>query len=76
MALARAFVTEPDILFTDEPTGNLDQETGTSVADLLFELNQEKHSTLILVTHDENLAARCARIFEMHAGQLTEKTAR
>lgn len=61
VALARAFVHAPDILFADEPTGNLDQRTGAAVSDLLFALNREHGTTLVLVTHDATLAARCAR---------------
>lgn len=68
VALARAFVTEPAILFADEPTGNLDSKTGARIIDLLFELNQEKHTTLILVTHDASLAARCGRTVRLEAG--------
>jgi len=70
VALARAFVTEPDILFADEPTGNLDTHTGATIADLLFELNAERNTTLILVTHDQTLAQRCHRTLTMHAGSL------
>ena len=70
VALARAFVTEPDLLFADEPTGNLDTETGRAVMDLLFELNQQHGTTLVLVTHDERLAARCGRILRLAAGRL------
>ena len=68
VALARAFVTEPKILFADEPTGNLDSKTGAHVIDLLFELNQEKHTTLVLVTHDRSLAALCERMIRLEAG--------
>lgn len=70
VALARAFVTQPAILFADEPTGNLDSKTGASIIDLLFELNHEQHTTLILVTHDAHLAARCQRKITLEAGQL------
>ncbi len=70
VALARAFVTEPSILFADEPTGNLDSKTGARIIDLLFELNQEKHTTLILVTHDASLAARCGRTVRLAAGSM------
>ncbi|MGY6277040.1 ABC transporter ATP-binding protein [Methylomonas sp. MgM2] len=70
VALARAFVTEPEILFADEPTGNLDSKTGAHIIDLLFELNQEKHTTLVLVTHDASLAARCGRMIRLDAGSM------
>lgn len=75
VAIARAFVTQPDILFADEPTGNLDQRTSESIEQLLFQLNQENQTTLVLVTHDRRLADRCQRIMEMTAGQLQEVTA-
>jgi len=70
VALARAFVTEPTILFADEPTGNLDSKTGEHIIDLLFELNKEKNTTLVLVTHDNALAARCQRTIKLEAGQM------
>jgi putative ABC transport system ATP-binding protein len=70
VALARAFVTRPAILFADEPTGNLDSKTGAHIVDLLFELNLEHHTTLILVTHDSALAARCQRTLRLDAGRL------
>ena len=70
VALARAFVTQPAILFADEPTGNLDSKTGHHIIDLLFELNQEQHTTLILVTHDAHLSARCHRTLTLDAGCL------
>ena len=70
VALARAFVTEPDLLFADEPTGNLDTETGRAVMDLLFDLNRQHGTTLVLVTHDERLAARCGRILRLASGRL------
>ena len=68
VAIARAFVTRPAVLFADEPTGNLDTTTGQKITDLLFELNRSTGSTLILVTHDRTLAARCNRILELDAG--------
>ena len=70
VALARAFVTRPAVLFADEPTGNLDSKTGAHIIDLLFELNQEQHTTLILVTHDATLAARCQRSIRLDSGLL------
>lgn len=74
VALARAFMIGPQVLFADEPTGNLDQETAAKVIDLLFDLNSEHGTTLILVTHDPKLAARCERRFHMQAGMLEERT--
>jgi putative ABC transport system ATP-binding protein len=70
VALARAFVTRPAVLFADEPTGNLDTQTGQSIIDLLFRLNREAGTTLVLVTHDEHLASRCDRILRLDAGRL------
>ena len=70
VALARAFVTRPAILFAEEPTGNLDSKTGKTIIDLLFELNQENSTTLILVTHDQHLAERCRRIIRLDAGSI------
>ncbi|MDY7574947.1 ABC transporter ATP-binding protein [Actimicrobium sp. CCI2.3] len=72
VALARAFVTEPPLLFADEPTGSLDAATGEAVIDLMFELNRERKSTLVLVTHDRTIAARCARTITIAAGRLVE----
>ena len=72
VALARAFVTQPAVLFADEPTGNLDTMTGTRVGELLFELNAQSHTTLILVTHDRELAGRCGRTIYMEAGRVIE----
>lgn len=72
VAIARAFVGTPKILFADEPTGNLDAATGHKVEDLLFEMNQESGTTLIVVTHDSELAERCQRVLRMEAGKLAE----
>jgi putative ABC transport system ATP-binding protein len=69
VAIARAFVTHPDVLFADEPTGNLDSATGTRITDLLFDLNRSIGSTLVLVTHDRSLARRCGRVLELDAGR-------
>ena len=69
VAIARAYVTHPDVLFADEPTGNLDTHTGQRITDLLFELNRSTGSTLVLVTHDRELASRCSRILELDAGR-------
>jgi len=70
VAIARAFVVNPAVLFADEPTGNLDTDTGRAIADLLFELNATRGTTLVLVTHDERLAARCQRQLRLNAGRL------
>lgn len=75
VAIARAFATEPQVLFADEPTGNLDTATGSRIIDLLFELNAEFGTTLVLVTHDDRLAQRCARSVEIAAGQLVAEQA-
>jgi len=70
VAIARAFATTPAVLFADEPTGNLDARTGERVADLLFALNAEQGTTLILVTHDERMASRCGRRLHLDAGRI------
>ena len=70
VALARAFVTQPQVLLADEPTGSLDHVTGQAVADLMFKLNQEQGTTLVLVTHDPQLAARCMRSIRIEAGSI------
>ena len=73
VAVARAFVTEPKLLFADEPTGNLDSETGEQVIELLFEMNRERGATLVLVTHDAELARRCDRRMHISAGEITHE---
>lgn len=70
VALARAFATEPKILFADEPTGNLDRNTGRGIIDLLFAMNSEKDTTLVLVTHDEAVAGRCRRLIRLDGGRI------
>ena len=77
VAIARAFATEPKLLMADEPTGNLDAATGVEIADLMFRLNREHGTTLLLVTHDVNLASRCERRLSLESGRLVgdERTA-
>lgn len=70
VAIARAFATEARIMFADEPTGNLDTATGSKIVDLLFDLNREFATTLVLVTHDERLAQKCGRIVKLVAGEI------
>lgn len=72
VAIARAFAAEPAVLFADEPTGNLDSHTGERISDLLFELNKERGTTLVLVTHDERLAHRCRRLIRLEGGRLVD----
>ena len=75
MSLARAFANRPRILFADEPTGNLDAETSERIVHLLFELNREAGTTLVLVTHDSELAARTGRIIRLKGGRLVSDEA-
>jgi len=70
VAIARAFATEPAVLFADEPTGNLDSRTGANIMELMFELNRNSSTTLILVTHDTSLADRCNRVLALDTGSL------
>ena len=76
VALARAYATRPGLLFADEPTGNLDRGTGRRIGDLLFELNRENGTTLVLVTHDPELASQCRRVIELDGGRLVGNGAR
>ncbi len=69
VAVARAFAAEPEVLFADEPTGNLDSHTGANITELLFELNRERSTTLVLVTHDERLAQRCQHLLRLEGGR-------
>ena len=73
MSLARAFANRPQILFADEPTGNLDPDTGDTVQQLLFDLNREAGTTLVLVTHDLELAAKTQRVLRMRGGRVVEQ---
>ena len=72
VAIARAFITQPSILFADEPTGNLDKATGQSIIDLLFDMNRESNTTLVIVTHDEILANHCDRCLVLQNGTLSD----
>jgi putative ABC transport system ATP-binding protein len=72
VAIARAFATEPAVLFADEPTGNLDSRTGANIMELMFELNHSSSTTLVLVTHDNQLAERCDRILTLESGRLVD----
>ncbi len=74
VAIARAFITHPSILFADEPTGNLDEETATTITDLLFQMNREENTTLVLVTHNMPLAINTGRILRLKQGKLAEDT--
>ncbi len=75
VAIARAFVTRPTVLFADEPTGNLDQRTGDTIIDILFDMNRQYRTTLVLVSHDLRIARRCARVVTMDNGRLQEAAA-
>ena len=75
VAIARAFATEPAVLFADEPTGNLDSRTGTNIMELMFDLNRSSSTTLVLVTHDTDLAERCDRVLALDAGRLVSDRA-
>lgn len=75
VAIARAFINKPRILFADEPTGNLDKETSDMIVELLFDLNRNKGATLLMITHDEALAAQCGRTFRMSGGQIVASVA-
>jgi putative ABC transport system ATP-binding protein len=72
VALARAFAPSPRLVLADEPTGNLDAATGQQIIDLMFDLNTKQGTTLILVTHDEAIAARCHRILRIQSGRLAD----
>ena len=74
MALARAFANNPEVLFADEPTGNLDEETGNRVIDLLFDLNAQAGTTLIIVTHDMDLAKKCEYLLRLKGGRVASDT--
>lgn len=75
VALARAFAPNPQLVLADEPTGNLDAATGERIIDLMFEINAQQGTTLVLVTHDEAIACRCGRVLRMHGGRLVEEGA-
>ncbi|MEO0443809.1 MAG: ATP-binding cassette domain-containing protein, partial [Pseudomonadota bacterium] len=73
VAIARAFASKPKILFADEPTGNLDTRTGHTIIELLFTLNQAQNTTLVFVTHEARLAARCQKVLELEAGKVVKQ---
>ena len=73
VAIARAYVIQPSVLFADEPTGNLDQQTGETVIEILFRMNREYGTTLVLVSHDLALARSCDRIIQMEAGHIRDQ---
>lgn len=73
VAIARAFASEPEVLFADEPTGNLDSKTGATIIELLFDLNREQKTTLVLVTHEERLAQRCDHQIVLEAGEIVSE---
>ena len=75
MAIARALMNDPQVLFCDEPTGNLDSETAKSITDLIFELNRERGQTCVLVTHDEALAEQAHRVARLNGGKVESVTA-
>jgi putative ABC transport system ATP-binding protein len=72
VAIARAFVTQPQLVLADEPTGNLDSATGAQIIELMFELNRERGTTLILVTHDEAISSRCAGRIRLAGGKIVD----
>jgi putative ABC transport system ATP-binding protein len=74
VAVARAFVSNPIVLFADEPTGNLDSNTGNEIVDLLFSMQQQNNTTLVLVTHDDSLAAKCQTHYRIESGHITNAT--
>ena len=74
VALARAFMIMPSVLFADEPTGNLDQHTALQIRELLFDLNRDNQTTLVLVTHDDSLAAQCHRRLHLHQGRISDES--
>lgn len=76
VGIARAFIHKPNILFADEPTGNLDSETGEQIEDILFELNRKVGTTLVIVTHDPDLAARCDRMIRLRGGEIASDSGR